>query len=98
VRAGGVQHTIGKILTRVTTLLQTSSRSESERGVIISQNGGSLNLGSFGIPPWESRDKMPVGCERYGEVQRILYGGRWWLPPSPGHGEYCESEVARGLF
>jgi len=19
-------------------------------------------------------------------AQRILYGGRWWLPPSPGHG------------
>jgi len=21
------------------------------------------------------------------ELQSILYGGRWWLPPSPGHGE-----------
>jgi len=20
-------------------------------------------------------------------MQRILYGGRWWLPPSPGCGE-----------
>jgi hypothetical protein len=28
----------------------------------------------------------------------ILYGGRWWLPPSPGRGESCESEVTRGLF
>jgi hypothetical protein len=30
-------------------------------------------------------------------VQSILYGGRWWLPPSPGCGESCESRVARGL-
>jgi hypothetical protein len=20
-------------------------------------------------------------------------GGRWWLPPSPGCGEFCESEL-----
>jgi hypothetical protein len=25
-------------------------------------------------------------------------GGRWWLPFSLGHGESCESEVARGSF
>ncbi len=25
-------------------------------------------------------------------------GGRWWLPPSPGCGESCESVVAHGLF
>jgi len=23
-------------------------------------------------------------------MQRILYGGRWWLPPSPGRGESSE--------
>jgi len=27
-----------------------------------------------------------------------VYGGRWWLPSSPGRGESCESRVARGLF
>jgi hypothetical protein len=41
--------------------------------------------------PWESRDKTPFGCKCRGEAQRILYGGRWWLPPSPGHGESSES-------
>jgi len=25
-------------------------------------------------------------------LQRILYGGRWWLPPSPGRGESCGSK------
>jgi hypothetical protein len=24
-------------------------------------------------------------------MQKILYGGRWWLPPSPGRGESSES-------
>jgi hypothetical protein len=32
-----------------------------------------------------------------GVTQRILYGGRWRLPPNPGRGESSESEVARGL-
>jgi hypothetical protein len=51
---------------------------------------------SFGTPPWESREKVPFRCRWGGVMQRILYGGRWWLPPSPGHGESCESKVARG--
>jgi hypothetical protein len=25
-------------------------------------------------------------------LQRILYGGRWWLPPSPGRGESSVSK------
>jgi hypothetical protein len=47
---------------------------------------------SFGTPPWESREKVPFGCSLGGELQRILYGGRWWLPPSPGHGESSVSK------
>jgi len=42
---------------------------------------------NFGIPTWESREKEPFGYSLGGETQRILYGGRWWLPPSPGCGE-----------
>jgi hypothetical protein len=51
---------------------------------------------SCGTPIWESRDKKPFGCHSCAEVQSILYGGRWWLPPSPGRDESCESEVIRG--
>jgi len=40
---------------------------------------------------------MPFGCDSRGVTQRILYGGRWWLPPNPGRGESSESKVARGL-
>jgi hypothetical protein len=41
---------------------------------------------SFGTPPWESWEKEPFGCSLGGELQSILYGGGWWLPPSPGRG------------
>jgi hypothetical protein len=62
-----------------------------------SQNLESPNRDSFGTPPWESQDKKPFGCGCHGEAQSILYGGRWWLPPNPDRGEFCESRVARGL-
>jgi hypothetical protein len=44
---------------------------------------------NFGTPTWESREKEPFGCSLSGVLQRIIYGGRWWLPPSPGRGESC---------
>jgi hypothetical protein len=45
----------------------------------------------------ESREKEPFGCKCDGELQRLLYGGRWWLPSSLGCGESSESKVAHGL-
>jgi hypothetical protein len=69
----------------------------SEQEVIDAQSPGSLNRDSFETPPWESREKVPFGCNLCGNLQRILYGGRWWLPPSPGCGESSESKVAHGL-
>ncbi len=44
---------------------------------------------NFGTPTWESWEKEPFGCRLGGVAQRILYGGRWWLPPSPGCGVSC---------
>jgi hypothetical protein len=69
----------------------------SGREVMNAINPGSPNWDNFGTPLWESREKKPFGCKCGGELQRILYGGRWWLPPSPGRGESSESKVARGL-
>jgi hypothetical protein len=69
----------------------------SKREVMNTQSPGSSNRDSFGTLFWESRDKEPFGRGRGGVTQRILYGGRWWLPPSPGRGESSESKVARGL-
>jgi hypothetical protein len=69
----------------------------SGRGVMMAQSPRSPNRDSFGTPLWESRDKEPLGHGRGGATQRILYGGRWWIPPSPGRGESSESKVARDL-
>jgi len=70
----------------------------SEQIVMVAQSFRSPNRDNFRTPPWESRDKKPFGCGCRKEAQSILYGGRWWLPLSPGHGESNESKVARGLF
>ncbi len=50
------------------------------------------NRDNFGTPFRESQEKEPFGCSLRGELQSILYGGRWWLPPSPGCSEFCESK------
>jgi hypothetical protein len=55
------------------------------------QSPGSPNRDNFGIPLWESREKEPFGCRYGGVTQRILYGGWWWFPLSPGRGESSES-------
>jgi hypothetical protein len=68
-----------------------------ELGDMSSQSPRSPTRDNFGTPPWDSREKVPFGCGSRGVMQRILYGGRWWLPPSPGRGESSESKVARGL-
>jgi hypothetical protein len=51
------------------------------------QSPGSPTRDSFGTSPWESRENVPFGCGSHRELQRILYGGRWWLPLSPSCGE-----------
>jgi hypothetical protein len=61
------------------------------------QSLGSPNWDNFGTSLWESWEKMSFRCKCDKEGQRILYGGRWWLPPSSGRVESNESCVARGL-
>jgi hypothetical protein len=63
----------------------------SEQEVMNAQSPGSPNWDSFGTPLWESREKEPFGCRCGRVTQRILYGGRWWLLLSSGHGESSES-------
>jgi hypothetical protein len=54
------------------------------REVMMAQSPGSPNRDSFGTPLWESQDKEPFRRGRDGATQKILYGGRWWLPPEFG--------------
>jgi hypothetical protein len=63
-----------------------------------SQSPENPNRDNFETPLWESREKEPFGCKCDRVTQSILYGGRWWLPPSLGRGESSESKVARDLF
>jgi hypothetical protein len=62
-----------------------------ELGVMSSQSSGSPNLDNFGTPPSESWDKKSFRCRSRGQTQKIIYGGRWWFPPSLGRGESSES-------
>jgi hypothetical protein len=64
------------------------------RGATSVQSLGTPTLDSFRTPTWESREKKSFGCSLSGELQRILYGGRWWLPPNPGRGESCVSKCS----
>jgi hypothetical protein len=73
------------------------SNCKPEPGDMSSQSPESLTWDSFGIPPWESREKVPFRCGSCGATQRILYGGRWSLPPNLGRGESSESKAAHGL-
>jgi len=87
-----VQHGVEKFSRRATTLIQTSFQSEVEAGRYELPKSRTPTRDSFGTPPWESWEKVPFGCSLGGKLQRILYGGRWWLPPSPGRGESNESK------
>ncbi len=50
---------------------------------------------------WAQSYRNP-NCENLGVSlvtrHKVYYkeGGRWWLPPSPGHDESCEFEFAHG--
>jgi hypothetical protein len=67
-----------------------------EQKVMDAQNPGSPTQDNFRTLFWEYREKVPFGCSPREELHKILYGGRWWLPLSPGHGELSESKVAHG--
>jgi len=62
----------------------------SKMGIMSSQSPRNPYRDNFGTPPWESRDKKPFGCGCRGATQRILYGGRSWLPSSSGRAASSE--------
>ncbi len=90
--AGGVQHIVGKLLMRATTLLQAALQSE-----VCSQSYGALKsqesqLAGFrdshsGVPRKRAIWMQPP----WRAAEYTIRGGRWWLPPSLGRGESCVS-------
>jgi hypothetical protein len=65
-----MQHTIEKLLTRATTLLQTSSQSKVFTQSYEAPKLRETQLCEF----WDSRDKMPFRCGPCGEAQ-VYYKG-----------------------
>ncbi len=57
---------------------------------------GVPTLGILGLPLGSLGTKCHLGVDPM--TRHIVYykGGRWWLPPSSGCGEFCESEFTRG--
>ncbi len=95
---GGMPYTIGKISTRVIILLQIGGLHTKLRGPKIA---GILILGILGFP-LESPERIPGQNDIWVLVlwpsTKYTIRGRWWLPPSLGHDESCESVFARGSF
>jgi hypothetical protein len=73
---------------RVTSLVKTL-RSDFALGSYELPKFWDYNWDNFGTPTWESREKEPFGCSLHKGLQRILYGGRCWLPSSSGRGVSC---------
>ncbi len=71
-RAGGVPHSIGKILMRGTTFLKLHLDWRFAHKIMGLQNGGSLDFGNFGTPTWSpgTRSHLDVGLV---ERQKIYY-------------------------
>ncbi len=93
---GGVKHTVGKFSTRLTTLLETSLQSEvctKSYGAPKSQEYQFWEFWNshLGVP--RQNDIWMLVC---GQAQSIIWGGRWWFPPSWGRGESYESMFACG--
>jgi hypothetical protein len=70
--------------------------------IMTSCNPRSLNRDNFGtisgLRLGSPGTKRPFRCGCDGVTQRILYGGRWWLPPNPGCAESSESVLLVGCL
>jgi len=102
-RLSDVLHTIGKLLTKATTLPKTPPQLD-----VCTQSYGLPKLQELQF--WESRRVLGqndifvlapwLGTENTikGKVVVSPKSGLWWFLPSPGCGESCEFIFARGSF
>jgi len=92
-----------RLLEECDTVLESSRRElqhwfrtrpdpSSGRGAMAVQSSGSPIETLSGLHFENPNKNVPFGCSLCDQPQRILYGGRWWLPPSPGRGESCVSK------
>ncbi len=89
--AGGVQHTIEKLSRRATSSLQTLSQLKVEarsyeRPKSRESKSGQFQHSTLGVPG----QRAIWVWVRWSNAENTIWG-RWWLPPSPGRGEFNES-------
>jgi hypothetical protein len=96
-RSGGVRHAVGKLLTRATTLVQTSSRSE-----VCTRSYSLAKL--WDSQPWWFQDShLGVPGQKAIWMPLLWSGaeytiwGKVMASPSSGRGESCESKVTHDL-
>jgi hypothetical protein len=59
---------------------------------------GILIMTTSGLPTWSSETKWHLGVGPMARHREYYWGGRWWLPPNSGCGEFCEFVFTRGSF
>jgi hypothetical protein len=95
--SGDMPHIVGNFLIRAIILLQTSLQSK-----VFTWSYGPIKLhkSQFWVFPdsqlGSPRTKWHLGASPMARHKKYYKGGRWWLPPSSGHGEFCEFVFARG--
>ncbi len=93
---GGMSPFVGKFSTKAITFLETSPQLEIFTRSYGPPSGESPNFGNFKTFNLGVTRKMKFGCSPYGQSQIILWEGRWWFFPNPGHSESCGSVYANG--
>jgi len=62
------------------------------------QSHGSPNFENFEIPKFGISGQNDIWMWAPWPGTKNIIRGRWWLPPSLGHGEFCEYVFACGLY
>jgi len=89
-RAGGVPYIVGKLDNGYNFSLKLTLIEGLHTKLCTPPKSWEFQFREF----WESRNKMTFGCRPRGQAHSILQGRRWWIPPSPCHGEFYESILA----
>jgi hypothetical protein len=62
------------------------------------QSVKSLNFENFKTPKLGVPGQNDIWMQPLWLITKNIIGERWWLPPSSGRGESCESVYARASF
>jgi hypothetical protein len=95
---GDVPYIVEKILTRITTLLETLLRSKVCTKIMGIQSRGSLNFGNFETHNLRVLRQNDIWVQAMWLSIENIIRGKVVISLSPKHGEFCGSMFARGTF